>query len=310
MWALDRCLRYGRVIVVSLLPRLKGVKALATYDQQTDMIRLDVTDYFGGKQPRPGTFYYLYEGLSLRGYENHPFTLCTWRDSDGSERSSQSESIDRPNDFDDKEMGSVVVSNANQIGSLRHTLLIRPYSGYTARLREKLMASKETTSCSATLLLEGPYGEHINLQKHSDVLIVAGGSGITAAISQSYAFLSSNNKASLRIIWAVRKLDLVDNICAHELRVALESDRIHLEVFLTPVKTLNDSTVASGKYTIHTGRPDIYSEISKAREISLNSLAVVCCGKPKMADACRKAVVGALGKPGVDVEFYNETSGW
>ena len=61
MWALDRIIRVGRTVFVSVMPRFtKGVKATASYHRTTEMARLDITEFFPKKNIAPGLFYYLY----------------------------------------------------------------------------------------------------------------------------------------------------------------------------------------------------------------------------------------------------------
>ena len=67
-------------------------------------------------------------------------------------------------------------------------------------------------------------------------------------------------------------------------------------------------------YTVLQGRPDFTSAIRDARRDCVGgSLAVVSCGPPRMADACRGAVVEVLGDEGAGrpgVEFFNEAMAW
>ena len=67
-------------------------------------------------------------------------------------------------------------------------------------------------------------------------------------------------------------------------------------------------------YTLLQGRPDFVSAIRDARRDCVGrSLAVVSCGPPRLADACRKGVVQVLGDgegKGTGVEFFNEAMAW
>lgn len=69
---------------------------------------------------------------------------------------------------------------------------------------------------------------------------------------------------------------------------------------------------SSAAYALFQGRPDFASAIRDARrECVGSSLAVVCCGPPRLADACRRGVVEVLGeKDGPGVEFFNEAMAW
>nr|POE47010.1 putative ferric reductase transmembrane component [Quercus suber] len=305
IWSLDRLLRIARVVVVSILPRLtKGIRATATYDKETDLIRFDMTAFFPNQKPQPGIFYYVYDLTMLRGYESHPFTLCSW--SAGRSLSSTPELRNR--EVEDKEFRSSVSSTSEDAFDQKHTLLIRPYEGFTGRLRDKIVASvAKSGSCQMPLLLEGPYGEVMDLRRFSNVLVVAGGSGITAAISQSQLVLPSGNTA-MQVVWAAKSREIVDGVCEQELAASAAHANFTMDVYLTADSPANIK--AESPYTVRSGRPDIYAAVVDARAKCRRDLAVVSCGPPAMADATRAAVVRALGEAGPLVEFFNETAGW
>lgn len=116
------------------------------------MIRLDITDFLPQKPVVPGQFYYLYVPNGLRGFESHPFTLCSWQRPDPllaiRELSPDSKDVElsiRP-----------VSENGSSAGEVAHSLLIRPYRGATGRLEKKLFLSDESVaSARETIFLEG-----------------------------------------------------------------------------------------------------------------------------------------------------------
>ena len=165
-------------------------------------------------------------------------------------------------------------------------------------------------SSNLTVFLEGPYGCALDLRSFSDVLIIAGGSGITAAISHSN-FLLPTGSTSVHVVWAVQNSALVDNICEHELKEAINDPRFDLVVYETRKASADVEKMAStASRAVQHGRPDIGVTIREARRNCARNLAVVTCGPPRMADACRAAVVEVLGESGPGVEFYNEALGW
>lgn len=100
------------------MPRFtKGVKATATYHRTTEMVRLDITDFMPDKKIVPGLYYYLYMPAGLRGYESHPFTLCSWRRS-GSNPASPTHSI---NDKEVETSGRLI-SSEYSTGEIAHTV--------------------------------------------------------------------------------------------------------------------------------------------------------------------------------------------
>lgn len=339
IWGLDRILRVGRVVFVSVMPRLtKGVRATVTYHRTTEMVRMDLTDFFPNKKVVPGLYYYLYT-KGLRGYESHPFTLCSWHHIAGSLSRSRIEAEVAP---DYRGSISAIPSTMNNgegspISSLAekqfktnvrpasedlspaevaHTFLIRPYKGMTGRLQKKLLGHDESVaSTQETVFLEGPYGEKLDLSGYSDVLVVCGGSGITAAISHSNFLMTENSTTTLHIVWAVPQRHLPNDICANELAACIHTDRVRMEVYLTSAaeeEAQHDPTKLPPQppYAIKYGRPDVQMVMRKYRPLARKSMAVVTCGTPQFADDCRQAVVRILDEDGVDVGYYNETMVW
>lgn len=312
IWVIDRALRLARTMIISIVPRFsKGFRAIATYDRNTAIIRLDITDFMSQKPIVPGHFYYLYMPNGLRGYESHPFSLCSWY---RPTPASPSASINPPLDEKDMDANVRVLPTNHTSSRVAHTLLVRPYKGMTGRLHEKLITSPESVaSTQETVFLEGPYGLKLDLSSYSDVLVICGGSGITAAISHSHYLLTKNDTTKVHIAWAVPQRHLPDDICANELASIIHTDRMNMRVYLTDQA---QKEVEQGQgpvnppYEIRLGRPDTEKVMRGYRAQSQRSLAILTCGTPQMSDVCRKAVVKILGENGVDVGYYNETMLW
>ncbi|EME83870.1 uncharacterized protein MYCFIDRAFT_115437, partial [Pseudocercospora fijiensis CIRAD86] len=292
IWVLDRLLRFGRTVFISVMPRFtKGVEAVATYHRTTDMARLDITDFMPNKPVVPGLYYYLYMPVGLRGYESHPFTVCSWRRPGSSEPPSPRQSIMA------KEFGTNIrpVFETSASGELAHTFLIRPYGGMTGRLQNRLFATNESVaSAQVTVFLEGPYGEKLDLSGYSDVLVLCGGSGITAAISHAHFLVADNNHTKVHIAWAVPQRHLPDDICANELASVIHTDRVYMTVYLTSAAEEEaqnaEKLPARPPYEIRFGRPDAQTVMREHRQIAKKSMAIVTCGTPQFSDACRAAV--------------------
>jgi len=304
-------MRLARTAYLGLIPRFaKGTKATATYDDAAEIIRLDVTDLLSSKTITPGYYYYLYAPGEIQGYQSHPFTLCSWRQTAIPSIQAVSATEDEK---ENTSQPSSISSSSPSTNNITHSLLIRPYRGFTGRLRNKLMKSPDPNfSTNLAVFLEGPYGCALDLRSFSDVLIIAGGSGITAAISHSNFLLPTGN-TSVHVVWAVQHSSLVDNICENELKEAIGDPRFDLVVYETRKVSADVEKMAStstASRAVRYGRPDIGATIREVRQKCKRNLAVVTCGPPRMADACRAAVVEVLGESGPGVEFYNEAMGW
>lgn len=312
IWCLDRVIRVARIAFISILPRfLKGVRATAAFDRDSEMIRLDVTGFISSSKIRPGIFYYLYIPTDLRGYESHPFTLCSWRSpGNSSPNGSERLSLDQVKE-DTPILRATSSLSANEYRDIRHSFLIRPYDGFTGRLRKQLASSLESkSSCQITVLLEGPYGKSLDLSHYSDILILAGGGGIAAAVSHLHHVLRFED-VSVHIVWAVPQKHLVDDVSAHELAAVLEHPRVSMEVYLTGAAVVGlDAMTSHTPYTIHLGRPDVLEAMERARFKCTRNLAMVSCGPPPMSDACRRAVVELLKQDGPEPGYFDETMTW
>jgi predicted ferric reductase len=282
-WSLDRVMRLARVAYHSAIPLAQGVKAVATLDPDSGIIRLDASEFFKGKSSPPaGSFYYIYDIARAKGYENHPFTICSW-------------------------------NSPNSTDCQKQSFLIRPQDGYTGYLRDKLSRTGTDKSCRLTILLEGPYDGGILLDGHSDVLMIVGGSGVSAAISQAYSLLNSR-QSRLHLIWIVREKAFVDNILDQELKSLVEHPDASLDIYVTgvsastPVET--EKTLAQVADHIHAGRPDTADIIAEARVTAGRSLAVFCSGPAGLREDCRRIVPALMREPGVDIRLYEERFDW
>ncbi|KAJ5702677.1 FAD-binding 8 [Penicillium malachiteum] len=52
--------------------------ATVTYSEASDLITIEITPAASGLKPSIGQDYYLYQPVTLRGWENHPFSLGAW----------------------------------------------------------------------------------------------------------------------------------------------------------------------------------------------------------------------------------------
>lgn len=298
------------------MPNVKGIKATASWDENKELVRLDVTDFFKGQKPTPGMFYFLYEPGRLRGYESHPFTLCTWNSPNvGSIATSETSSLDEKRkesddaDLKDLELGIKKVNAADTILNIgasletRHTFLIRPRDGFTQRLRN-------WHSRDFNILLEGPYGTGVNMRQYASVTMIVGGSGITAAISRAYSLLRYETPGNVRLIWAARRRQTVDDVCAHELSGVLVNSRFSLDVFMTSAMEAKSESLSNLHYTLHSGRPDIDCILDEEREKCAGSMAVFCCGPSGLDASVRRSVRRLLDEEGPHVAFFEERFSW
>lgn len=244
IWLLDRVLRVARTLSFNLR-FWSPVKAEASYEPATNMVRLEIPADTALYQPAPGTFYYLHVLNDGRFWESHPFTMAKLADDvQGGGRIGEEERSGRvsPAMSDEEEhllaghkpaqvTSTSTTTTRSHIGkwwprksstgrgaSSRMTFLIRPYDGFTARLRDKAVraAAHEPPSAmtptashldggdggigsvpaSLRVLVEGPYGHTQPLDRYDNIVFVVGGSGIVVPMAYISGLLRASSSSS------------------------------------------------------------------------------------------------------------------
>ncbi|RAL11189.1 ferric reductase family protein [Aspergillus homomorphus CBS 101889] len=335
IWGFDRTVRYLRVIYCNWHVHfgtgfIKSSSATVSYSPASDLVRIEITPAANSLTPAPGQHYYLYQPLTLRGWENHPFTL-------GCYRLTETET--------------------------KLIFYIRPYDGWTRRLRDQCRKSGDKNlTIAPQLLLEGPYGHHAPLHTFDTLLLVVGGTGIAAAVPYIIDHVSrlaaaggkTTRTTRIHLVWSGRQRQMFDEICCSDLATALECSDIHTTLYCTDKGGMGTMTVVAGEKSssitsppidavgaeskeagqlvqgtssresgplrvedlgveLCYGRPDITATVTAVSEearASLARLAVLTCGPAVMADECRMAVYGVMKGGFRDVEYFEESFGW
>ncbi|KAL5353666.1 hypothetical protein ACLOAV_001705 [Pseudogymnoascus australis] len=161
---------------------------------------------------RPGQFVYLrMPGISI--FDNHPFTISSLC------------SEDFPSDY----------------GELYRdcTVVFRPFGGFTRKVLET--ATEKGPFQTYRAYLDGPYGGmQRELAAFETVVLIGGGSGITAIVSQLLNLIKRmrDGKAvtlKIEVIWALKRLEAMDWF-REELRICREfapPDTVTCQFFVT-----------------------------------------------------------------------------
>ncbi|KAE8342670.1 hypothetical protein BDV24DRAFT_150273 [Aspergillus arachidicola] len=349
-WAADRLLRVIRLVYYNLHVRTNVGKSIqytqssAAYDEASDVIRLEVIPGSSRLQPTPGQYYYLYQPFRLTGWENHPFTLGSWSYETGLPTSQiQISSLAKDDNavdvtqvplLSDSSSGSRTppedVPSLDEPQRLRLVFWIRPFDGWTRHLRQQCVQSNGRT-LHTTILLEGPYGEQFPLWKYESILLIAGGTGIAAAvpyIQDHLARCSSTDEAesptriqNIHLVWTSRQEAFVREVATRELTSALARDDFQASFYVTSATAARDSDECStlreelsGKaIEVGHGRPDLQALVlGHAHEAQLSdcSAAVLMCGPPAMADEVRTAVYRTMRQGYQRVRYIEESFSW
>ncbi|PLB47489.1 FRE family ferric-chelate reductase [Aspergillus steynii IBT 23096] len=347
VWAFDRFLRLVRLIYCNFYVRvyagreLQYSRSLATYDEASDVIRLEVMPGSTILHPTAGQYYYLYQPFRLTGWESHPFTLGTWSFETGSRTSSvPSDAAKRDQTVDVSQIPLLADSSGSESQSLDESsqesnqlkliFWIRPFDGWTRSLRHQCKACPDR-GLDTTILLEGPYGEEFPLWNYESILFVAGGTGIAAIVPYIQDHLARCATADgnatqiqdMQLVWTTRQAAFVRQLATGELNTALTRSGFHASFYVTSPgeghigvnshPSSQDDGLLDKDLEIHTGRPDLQNHIlAHAHEAQLRdcSALVLVCGPPAMADEARSAVYRAMRQGYRGIRYVEESFSW
>ncbi|CAK9782632.1 hypothetical protein CC85DRAFT_326861 [Cutaneotrichosporon oleaginosum] len=181
IWVFDRAARLTRVLF--LTPTFKP-NALALLPNPHGFVRLAIRTP-RTLSPSPGSYFFLHLP-SISPLANHPFTLASYR--------------------------------RTGAGGTELHFLCKPRGGSTSLLRasvERALANAiphDLGALKLAVLLEGPYGVSHRLDRFDRVLLVAGGSGITALLP--YIPL----RECVSVVWMVQDAAQAEDVLVNELR--------------------------------------------------------------------------------------------
>jgi Ferric reductase NAD binding domain/FAD-binding domain len=288
VWVFDRVVRIGRLAFFNLPLR----SATVSYNLNADIMRL----YFPTPKMlklRPGTYYYIYILHGFKLWESHPFTLSGWIQ---------------------EELGVIEGDTRERktISQPNLSFVMRPHDSFTKRLRESIMqrqgneSSLRAISTSLRILIEGPYGHHLNLKDYDSLLLIVGGTGITVAMSQLCDLYSAVHNCEpvavrrIRLIWALRDIALFDDVYENELKQWFTSTHLQdkivfeIQVYVTsePTSPSNEASADNaGSLTPTMKEIDrLSSRKLSSREYSNHLGTKAFQHRPRIEDVVSKAV--------------------
>lgn len=330
------------------------------------MIRLEVYVRSRLLRPGPGQHFYIYQYNRLRFWENHPFTLAASypgnhedvdqqlttqvnsSESGAADRKVQSEtdiiskasSSDGPSSHTSLSLSSQEIkAKEPQIpaGQDKLVFFLRPFNGWTKRLRDECNRSGPDGVRNARILIEGPYGEKSPLASFENVIFIVGGTGIAGAIPylqehlrdsardpSADAQVRATRTRDITVVWATKQAEMIRNVVAQELRPFLHQENIRFTFFATREKKtaapatpekLKETSTEPADVEIFHQRPNIREAVNgvvdrvNAAGSQGGKIAILTCGPAAMADEARAAAHRALkdGKQGL--EYIEEAFG-
>ncbi|KAK4503761.1 hypothetical protein PRZ48_004676 [Zasmidium cellare] len=176
--------------------------------------------------------------------------------------------------------------------------IVKARDGFT---RDLYKAACKTPGMKFHAALEGPYGNVPDANRYDKVVILAGGSGITFAMSQALAWASKRRtpkeKATLDLIWTVRRRANFEWF-KDELAALKANDRVNLhlyvsgpnhEQYVTEESDLSMSSDLEKSADIKSLSKVLQPSIS-SRNSSESALSTTFTGRPAVATIIRQAV--------------------
>ncbi|RBR10388.1 hypothetical protein FVER53590_12507 [Fusarium verticillioides] len=307
IWLLDRVIRGMRIMAFN--PKFWDTKALITYNEDAHMIRVTVPTCSSLYSIEPGTFYYIMVLNQRNFWESHPFTVATISGSGRCDTDTLEEDAPLLNHGSSGEVGPASGKSQREM-----TFLIRPYDSFTSRLRA-YAEEERPKPATARVVIDGPYGKTLPLQRFEKALFIVGGSGIAVPLSYLHKLTTLSSKPSrIEVHWAVRQSAFAVDVLNTDLSDILGNDRVEINIYLTAGDV--DGRIACDE-TIYrlaewrSKRLNVEEIIDGALEDDYEgSIAVVTSGPAKMADESR-CVVAARTVPSLPpIEYFEESFQW
>lgn len=190
------------------------------------------------------------------------------------------------------------------------TFLIRPYDGFTSRLRDAASAVWPK-NVPQRVLIDGPYGHTRPLHLFDNVTFIVGGSGIVVPLSYLQRLTGPTAPRSVKIHWAVREPAFALDVLQTDIADALGSTNLSVEIHLTTHTPQDELNEWPSQVTLRRGRIDASDVVRKrSEEVVGESLAIIACGPAQMADDARKTVADLLRNGVMKVEYFEESFQW
>ena len=305
IWICDRLLRLFRIISF----QSSSISAVGSlyYDEQSNVVELRVP--FNGLSvvnPAPGMFCYLMVLDDIRTWESHPFTVAK-----------VSSRHSKPTSREEQASLLTCVHQSEETSSIdqeaKHncvTFIVRPYGGFTARLRD--LARR---TASVRVLVDGPYGTSRPVHNYDQVCFIVGGTGIVTPLSYLPSLFSQpSTPATVDVHWAVREPAFVAYVVKEHLAAQLSTDGFSLHLYTSShSQQVEQGTVPSvySGFAIQRSRPNIEQIVARAAANNTGKcLAVVACGPEGMLDDARLSVVAALNSCHCHIDYFQESFSW
>ncbi|ORY83653.1 ferric reductase NAD binding domain-domain-containing protein [Protomyces lactucae-debilis] len=304
LWIFDRLLRIARVVVYNYSTAIDkdALSSAVLLSDDVVKMRVPVSPLW---KFYPGQYLFLY--LPSHSYQqNHPFSVVD---------------VDR--------------STPNPTA----TILFKGRKGMTKRTLDACLSHSSETGSPLQLraLVEGPYGTQPRLDHYDNVILVAGGIGITAMIPFLMYLAETPIRLTSRSVvlhWILRDTEHAHWFADEFARaIAAQSHKknllvkivVHVSKNLASSASSTDGASSKEKHfavvttpvdlpeqvVVQQGRPVLSSLLAAELEEAVQGShsVVVSCGPPTLGDDCRAAVIAGL-TASAHVSYIEENFSW
>lgn len=279
---------------------------------------------------QPGQSLYL-SILGINSFAMHPFSVA-WSDIDCDKPSATRMYANDKTDSQVSRLSGETVTvtsprTAEPDTNPRQRLycIIQKQAGMTKKLHNRAQGFKEEKHTGSTVsifkaLVAGPYGKPKDMTAYQNVLLVAGGVGITRQLLYIRQLLhaqleSKQAPAHVRLLWIARSEDVLEWIrpwlgeIEDLQRSTSDKGMLRMDLYVTR-STRVELPQKCGLVHIVSHRPSVPDEIKLFMEnMSPGRSCISVCAGDSLSDCVRDGVRKVL-KSGVDVDYDEETFGW
>jgi predicted ferric reductase len=254
-----------------------------------DIVQMDI-DYSGRWQPYPGSFVFIHILRKNKFWESHPFTIVPIPDQ-----------------------------------KTKFKVFCRVKTGITEVTRKHL-SNKPDHESEVRVLLEGPYGPSHPVHHYANVVLLAGGIGVTGIYSYAADLCRRKDlKIRVKLCWVMRD-ECSISWFFDEIEYLRSDPRFNIQLYISQMGSENDSvyegeeektapanigtTPTDENYIKVYRRPIVKEIVQQSIEESTGTLAIVSCGPGTMNDQARQCVAQNLELSSQRVDYFEESFSW
>ena len=183
------------------------------------------------------------------------------------------------------------------------TLLFKVEDGFTGKVYKQLQKSNGQATFKG--IIDGPYGCCSPVDRYDNILLIAGGIGISAILPYAqYLTKQSRTYERIQLVWVVRSIESLLWLNAEFLEVQRQ-DNINIQIYVTlqadsivpkvgTMSGISDTCLdPQTQLSYHPLKPNLSELVTCYVKEAKGSIGVLASGPGRMVDECRN-VIGSL----------------